>query len=212
MELRKFLFARPSSFDRVSAPKMVKAIRLPSRAILQSLLQYDPATGELSWRYREIDQEKPLSGQKSFNNRFAGKPAGWVMPKSGYVRLLLKGRRYLAHRVIWKMMTGEEPEQVDHENGDRLDNRWENLRAADNSINMRNQRIPKNNTSGHMGVKFNENPNQAKTYSGGKRWEAVISINGKQKRIGRYHTKEEAVAARKAAEKVLNYHPNHGRD
>jgi hypothetical protein len=98
---------------------------------------------------------------------------------------------------------GSWPEdQIDHINGNGLDNRLENLRAVSNGENLRNQKIPKNNTSGTIGVSF---------YKRHQKYQASIKINGIRKHLGYFKNKEEAIAARAVANIKYNFHENHGR-
>lgn len=176
--------------------RIVNRIVMPDQSYLWSVLTYDPETGVLTW--------KPKSGSdrfiKTFNSRFAGKPAFTTMER-GYQQGRIDGRLLYAHRVIWKLMTGDEPDDVDHINGDRSDNRWANLRNVSRTENMRNRRLSDANTSGVFGV--------SKTYWGA--WQAKIGNQNRTVTIGSFRTKQEAVIARKSAEMQLGYHKNHGR-
>jgi hypothetical protein len=75
--------------------------------------------------------------------------------------------------------------EVDHINGDGLDNRLENLRVCRHADNLRNGRMRPNNTSGFRGV----------TVGKCGRWRAQIAINGKQIVLGEYFDKIEAAMA-----------------
>ena len=77
--------------------------------------------------------------------------------------------------------------------------------ASDQSTNSMNAARPSHNTSGHIGVSFEKRR---------KRWEAHIGVpgTGRKKRLGYFDEIEEAVAARKAAERQFGYHKNHGRE
>lgn len=77
---------------------------------------------------------------------------------------------------------------VDHRNGDGLDNRRANLRAATFADNARNARLRKDNTSGFKGVKRN-----------GSRWNGQIRVGGKRLHLGSFATPEEAHAAYRLA-------------
>lgn len=66
---------------------------------------------------------------------------------NGYVYATYKGKKYQAHRLIWKYVTGEDPDIIDHINGDRFDNRWHNLRNVDAALNSRNTRKKANQTN-----------------------------------------------------------------
>nr|WP_175479900.1 HNH endonuclease signature motif containing protein [Paracoccus homiensis] len=107
-----------------------------------------------------------------------------------------------AHRVAWAVIHGRWPNgEIDHINGDRSDNRLANLREVTKRENHRNMAIRSDNTSGVTGVYWAREKGK---------WAAYIKAD-KMVALGRYDTFAEAVAARRAAEKVLGYHPNHGR-
>ena len=112
------------------------------------MFSYDPATGILKWR-RRADRSQ------GWNTRYAEKPAGAVMKvrNNAYRIVSLAGRGVLAHRIIWCLMTGKWPsDQIDHRDGFGLNNRWLNLREANNSQNNRNVGLKASNTSGVKGV------------------------------------------------------------
>lgn len=167
---------------------------LPAQDYLRKLLDYDPETGKLTWRYRE-------GGYAPWNGRFAGKPA-FTRNQDGYATGVLYGKSFLAHRVIWKWFYGTEPVQIDHINGDRGDNRIVNLRNVTNAENCRNQCRRPHNTSGVTGVVWVKSL---------RKWKGQIMQNGKNFHLGYYDEFEQAVAARKNAEKRLGFHVNHGR-
>ena len=99
------------------------------------------------------------------------------------------------------MMTGHHPSgEIDHINGDRLDNRWVNLRDVTAFDNARNQGERKDNTSGCRGVTRN-----------GAGWMARISHDGVRYGLGTFRNKSDAIHTRKCAEEYLEYHPNHAK-
>lgn len=157
---------------------------LPSVEDLQAKFSYDPQSGVLLHR--------PGRGVQ---DRWAGKPAGHKSSR-GYIGINLKGQAYWAHRLIWKMLKGYDPHELDHINGDKSDNRIENLRDVSRSENNRNIR-GRTSKSGCTGVFF------SRTLGA---WVAQIRINGRAKHLGAYTCKNEAVAARKGAEIALNYY------
>lgn len=130
-------------------------------------MKYDPKTGKFSGEIKIYD-----SGD--------------------YTTVCLKGKWYLAHRLAFFLMTGRWPyPETDHINGDKKDNRWENLRECTQSENQHNSKIPINNTSGVKGVSFDNRVGK---------WKAYITIKGKQTYLGSFLQKSEAIAARLAAE------------
>lgn len=75
-----------------------------------------------------------------WNNTFAGKRAFTARHERGYLRGLINGRQYRAHRIIYKMCHDTEPAFIDHINGDTGDNRLVNLRSVSHAENMQNQK------------------------------------------------------------------------
>ena len=179
-----------------------------SKEELNNLLSYDPKTGRLFWKKRTPEMFSSEDGGRSahhtckqWNSRFSGKEA-LVKNVHGYKGGRINYSYVLAHRIIWKMVTGEEPNEVDHIDGDRSNNRWSNLRDVSSQGNKRNAKLRSDNTSGVVGVTW---------HSTRKRWCAFIIIDGKCVSLGTFREFEEAVAARKAAEIAHNFHANHGR-
>lgn len=120
-----------------------------------------------------------------------------------YRQLNRKGKVYRYHRICWLLYYGHWPkQQIDHINGDGLDNRIINLRDVSHRENGMNQKKPKNNKSGICGV------NWCKQTS---KWRAEIMIKGKKKCLGRYEKIEEAADARSLAENKYGFHENHGK-
>jgi hypothetical protein len=103
---------------------------LPSKKELQRIFSLDALTGQLTRRARA---DVPLW----INTRFANQPAGGIKP-NGYVYVSIDYEYFLAHRVIWKMIFNQEPDEIDHRNGIRHDNRLENLRPATKTLNRAN--------------------------------------------------------------------------
>jgi hypothetical protein len=175
---------------------------LPSRQVLRAILSYDPSSGDLRWLERPLEMFGSLRAQRAWNAKWAGKPAYYLIDGGGYANARMLGSRRRAHRVIWKWMTGEEPEIIDHINGVRSDNRWCNLRNTDQTGNMTNAARPKNNRSGSVGVWYCKRTSL---------WCAEIMHRGHKQWLGGFPEIESAIAARKGAEAELGFHPNHGR-
>lgn len=180
---------------------------LPSQEELRALLDYEPETGALAWKPRPAFLFAPglYPAERLasiWNARFAGEPAFTTTTPSGYHYSSIDSRKVYAHRVIWKLVTGDEPVEVDHINGDPSDNRFTNLRSVSHAENGRNSKLPRDNRSGCIGVHWN---------SECSKWAAEIRANGQRHYLGLFATREAAAAARKAAERRLDFHPNHGR-
>ena len=148
---------------------------------LRELLHYEPETGIFTWKVGSANQVKA--------GNIAGSPTGL-----GYLRIVLQRRGYQAHRLAWLYVYGNWPEgQLDHINRNRSDNRISNLREVSNKQNQQNRSKPSNNSSGHPGVFWHKQH---------ARWQAYITHNQKKAHLGCFTDIEEAVAARKAAEKL----------
>lgn len=158
---------------------------------LKKLLHYDPDTGVFRWKR---------------SGKFFDKEAGGIaVMHSGieYIRIGVSGVQYCAHRLAFLYMTGGMPkEQVDHINGNGLDNRWCNLREVSNLINQRNRKMPISNKSGIQGVSWNKRRSN---------WRVQISINKKCKEIGAFNNIFDAACAIKNAYTNHGFHENHGR-
>jgi len=147
------------------------------------LLQYNPQTGHLIWKVDAGRRRKAgqLAGCKTRENR---------------ILIGINGRLYKAHRIIWAMQTGEWPnQQIDHINEDPSDNRWENLRLATKSQNMRNITRIKSNTSGYKGVSW---------HNDAQKWRASIKVDGSSYHLGLFKSKDDAAEAYKAAAQKLH--------
>lgn len=143
--------------------------------VLARLLSYSPEAGELRWLVsRGAAKAGDLAGYD------------WTHPPSGrrYRLLGVGGKMHRAHRVIWLLQTGSWPPpdmDVDHVNGDGLNNRWANLRLATRAQNTANSRLGKGNRSGFKGVSY---------YARAGKWRAVLG----KKHLGLFDTPEEAHA------------------
>ena len=150
---------------------------------LNSLYDYDPDTGFLV--------------SKKYKNR----REHWAKP-GNYISVSIDGKSFPAHRLIWMMVYGYWPNEIDHINGNKQDNRLCNLRNVTALENRRNKCIQKNSTSGVTGVYWNK---------WDKKWAARITVKRKFGHLGYFSNKEDAIAARKVAEVNHRFHENHGR-
>lgn len=162
------------------------------RKIVMERLSYDSRTGIFKWEIRASSHVPK------------GSRAGALHKQTGYVRIKILGRSYRAHRLAWLIMYGSfPPDQIDHINGVKHDNRIINLRAVTPAENNRNRAFDIRNKSGHIGISYNKKTN---------RWLARIGGNHKRVNLGSFDNLEDAIEARRIAEINYNYHPNHGRD
>lgn len=138
---------------------------------LQEILHYDPVTGIFTWKIRPAQRT------------FAGDRAGALSGK-GYRQVRYKRKFYRCNRLAWFYMTGGWPKaQIDHKNGDRADDSWNNLREATNGQNQWNTPAKINNKTGLKGARWNRRL---------QRFTADIRVNGKTRHIGVFDTAEDA--------------------
>lgn len=179
---------------------------LPSQEALRQLLDYNPATGVLTWRDRDVGMFPAKTPARSaalcrlWNARYSGQEALTCL-SDGYKTGAIAGTNYKAHRVIWKMEAGQDPDHIDHINGDRTDNRLANLRDVTLADNARNRRISTANKTGILGVH--------RWAHGGQSYWVASSPSGKKSVY--FHCLGQALKARKAAEQQHGFHHNHGR-
>lgn len=158
-------------------------LTLPDQETLRQLFDYNPNTGVL--KYRDKRQRRRRSKKSKGND---------------YLKVRVGGKSVRAHRVIWIFFHGYEPEFIDHIDGNRQNNKIENLRSVSKSGNGQNMKLKQTNTTGVYGVSKH-----------GRRWRAYINLYKKQRSIGAFDTFDEAVSARQVVEKWAGYHENHGR-
>ena len=142
-------------------------------------IRYEKSTGLIFWK------KEPGIGIKNIKDRRAGTTR--LTKYDRYFRVKLLNKKYLVHRVIWLLEYGVFPSgTLDHINGDRSDNRIENLREVshfDNMQNRENKRLGKN--IGVLRIR--------------KSWGYRIQKNGKTKIKSGFKTEQDAVRAREGA-------------
>ena len=176
---------------------------LPSPELLRKLLRYEPETGKLFWRKRSDCEKTIKMPVATWNKMFSGREAFTAMDAWGYKVGKIYGIQYKSHRVVFAICNLRWPiSEIDHINGNRSDNRIENLREVTRQQNQRNVRLKSTNTTGHCGVGWDK--------SSGK-WRASIGHFETFRYLGSFATKADAISARKKAEIEMGYHPNHGR-
>lgn len=159
--------------------------KLPSISSCRNLFRYDPDTGFIFWNFN-------TQKSASWNGKYAGKRAFTCKDKDGYLVSRFpnpdtgKVETHRAHRIAILLHTGMPPPAfVDHKNGDKSDNRYENIRPATQAQNNMNTGTRKGRSSQFVGI-----------HKVGDRWRAMVQINGKQKHIGIFCSEEEAARAR----------------
>lgn len=163
----------------------------PDEAIkaLASNVKYSPGTGEFIWLPRARDQFATAHAFEVWNKRFAGKKAGRI-DGHGYVSISFRGKKVKGHRLAYLIARGEAPDNIDHVNGVRSDNRIENLRPATHSENGFNKSVSSRSKSGVKGVFWHKKAG---------RWHSQIRSNGVVRHLGLFDSIEEAKAARDKA-------------
>lgn len=125
--------------DKFKSVKVAKDS--PSKEELCSIFDYDSLTGFLYWKPRDKRVTETDRSYRAWKTRWEGQRAGSKHYANGYieVRTTPRGKLYKAHRLVWVIMTGEDPSlPIDHVNNTPWDNRWCNLRLATNQENARN--------------------------------------------------------------------------
>ena len=125
--------------------------------------------------YRKKDKRRAINGDTV-----------GCLHHSGYIVTKINKKQYGVHRVIFFIVNGFLPEEVDHIDGDRSNNKIENLRECTRQQNCRNRKISKRNTSGVKGVVWN---------SSVKKWQAQLTFNGKLNYLGIFNKIKDAKEA-----------------
>jgi hypothetical protein len=149
------------------------ALKMITQNRLKELLHYDPETGIFTWKV----------------NTNSTKIGDICNTKShGYLVIRVDSKQYSAHRLAWLYMTGKFPVEflIDHKDGTRDNNKWENLREATRQQNRQNSKVKNNSILGVKGI--------AKTKRG---YQARITI-------GTFKTLEEASKAYKKMAEIIH--------
>lgn len=113
---------------------------------LKELFEYNPDTGDFTRRVAKGRAAKgSIAGSRNSN---------------GYVYIKIDKISYSAHRLAFLYMEGRFPEEIDHINRIRWDNRWNNLREATHQQNCRNRNT--RSTSGYLGIHWDTNSSKWK--------------------------------------------------
>jgi hypothetical protein len=140
------------------------------------VLSYDPVEGTWTWLVANSPRVK----------------VGWIagcLNGEGYRKIKVDRKTYSSNRLAWLYMTGEWPaDQIDHRDRNPSNDRWSNLRKANNAQNQRNKGISSNNMVGVKGV-GRDDRNKHKPFR------ATIKVNGKRMHLGSFATIEAAKKA-----------------
>jgi hypothetical protein len=179
--------------------KAMKVMRSPSQRETQEvadearrLFFYHPETGlilrKIYWRREDV-----------------GKEAGCFCRTSdgqNYRSISILNTRYRSHRIAWLLHYGAWPAiQIDHRDGNGINNRIENLREATSQQNAMNAKMTSRNSSGATGVSFKKTEGK---------WSASITIHKNKIQLGLYENFEDAVRVRKQAESKYGFSERHG--
>lgn len=153
---------------------MTQTKPLPGFEKLKELLTYEPESGLFFWAMNISQAKKAgdLAGHKTTH---------------GYVVVGIGRSNFMAHRLAWKLTHSVDPfGNIDHINGDRSDNRIQNLRDVSPAINAQNQKsATARNVAGFLGVSLRKDG----------RYSARITVNRKTKTIGYFKNPTDAYAA-----------------
>lgn len=154
---------------------------------LRNLLRYDTETGVFVWI-------NPASTRVK-----SGDVAG-CLGDDGYLKIGIFGKRYKSHRLAWLYVHGQFPEcEIDHINGNRADNRIDNLRLASSKQNKENVKLNAASTSGHRGVHWDKSR---------QKWLAHVTSNRKFHNLGRFDDVTDAINAVTQARNQFFTHHN----
>ena len=162
--------------------------------------------GHLFWLRRPLAHFSGERSRGTWNTRFSGTEAGTIKegrlePGKPRCHVNFGGRNLLRYTIVWAIHKREWRAGLDHENRDQLDDRIENLRPADQTLNNANSSRRKDNLSGYKGVSWTAS-------RGRNKWLSQIKFRGRHIHLGYFDDPVEAAAAYvRAAQKYFgDYH------
>lgn len=179
---------------KISTEELERLVADPN--FIRELVDFDPNTGDLTWKKRREDLFKTTASARSWNTRYAGRPAFTNEIDGKYLKSSIFNRYYLAHRVAWVVFYGSWPEgEIDHVNGNPSDNRISNLRIATSSENKANVACRRGHGSVYKGVSFDKKKGM---------WQARIGYKQERKHLGHFHNEIDARDAYNKASKDMH--------
>ncbi len=175
---------------------------------LHECFDYKPETGQLIWKKRPLHHFLSEREWKLVNARQAGKVAGAERKRNdgiGYFYVKIAGNHYSVHSVVmaYHGSSADGRMQIDHINGNKQDNRIENLRFVTPSQNCMNSKKRSHNTSGHHGIQWRKARNK---------WVVRLVVGGKTHVCGHFDDISEAIIARDKALLRLGFSELHGKE
>jgi hypothetical protein len=160
------------------------------KEIFEEYFQYDPKSGSLMWK------KLPKKSRSKIGSIAGAKNS------RGYLLIKFGGKSLKLHRIIFFMHNGFLPDEIDHVDHNKLNNKIENLRPVSHQENHRNMRKQSNNSSGHVGIYFDEKIGK---------YRARIGVNSKAIHLGSFSNINDAIEKRRLAEIFYGFHENHGK-
>jgi len=158
----------------------------------------DSVSYERAHELFEMKGDTLLWKKPSGNRVKKGMRAGH-MSTNGYLRVTVDSVDNTVHRIVWLMHYGSYPSnELDHEDGNKVNNHISNLRLSDRDDQLKNMPLQSNNKSGYPGVYLRSDTNK---------YEVKIMHTS----YGCFSKLEDAIVRAKEAHKSLGYHTNHGR-
>ncbi len=158
---------------QTNAEKQAEKERSFTAEMLRAAMHYDPETGI----FRHIKSKRGVAA-----GAVAGRSSG-----AGYWQICIDRKYFYAQRLAWLYVTSEWPLfEIDHEDLNKTNNRFSNLRRATDLQNQGNRGANKNNASGIKGVRYLPKTGM---------WQARITDGGKDRHLGNYSTSEQAARA-----------------
>lgn len=187
----------------------MKSLSLENRLpvdVIREVFEYKD--GKLFWKRRPLKHFNSTRAQNVFNSKWAGVEAGTLLcPNKEYLisQVSYKGEKHslLLHIATWAIVNGVYPSQdIDHLDGDGLNNDIHNLSEAGVLLNMQNKRRYKNNSSGLCGVIW---------YKRSNKWVVQGTVGGKKLNLGYFESFFDAACTRKSWELSYDFTERHGK-